>query len=74
MYKITNIHMEGNEHGRLGNDIIYAELVDEDGSVLTCATLRYILQKIREENLQVENARVTYRDVKDKRCSKVELI
>lgn len=57
-YQIKNIRMEGNEHGQLASDVIYAELVDDDGTLVISATLQYILKEIRNRNYPVENVTV----------------
>jgi len=73
IYKLTNIHMEGNEHGQLRKDIIYAELRSPDGSLAISATLEYILAKIRDRNLTVAGVSVDWKDARGAKCSKVSL-
>lgn len=60
-YKLRNIRMAGNEHGRLEADVIYAELVEvvEGKNILVIsATLEHILSVIRQRNLMVEGISV----------------
>jgi hypothetical protein len=62
--KLKNIHLAGNEHRQLAADVIYAELHDDTGLVIS-ATLDYILAAIRDRKYQVDN--VTVKWTKSKR-------
>ncbi|HEY7775651.1 MAG TPA: hypothetical protein VIC02_03830 [Kineobactrum sp.] len=66
--------MKGNEHGQLAADTIYALLVDSTtGEIVVSATLEYILQKIRDDNLLVENAEVEREWCRGAECSTVRI-
>lgn len=56
--RITNIHLAGNEDGHLKPDVIYAELVRDDGSIAISATLEWILTAIRDRGYEVEGVAV----------------
>lgn len=73
MMRFRNIYLAGNEQGRLTPNVIYAELVDEDGRVVIMATLEFILIAIRERNYQVEGVTVEWKEQRDARCSYVKL-
>lgn len=49
-HTITNIHRGKKEDGRY--HILYAELRDEKGYILTVATLDYIYEQIKELTLE----------------------
>lgn len=72
-YRLANIHMEGNEHGQLRKDTIYAELRHSDGSLVVSATLKYILAKIRDRKLTVHGISVGWKEDRGVRCSTVFL-
>lgn len=57
--QLVNIEMQGNEHGNLHSNTIYAQLLDDDGSLLISATLEYILAAIRDRNLTVNGVTVS---------------
>lgn len=73
LYKLTNIRMAGNEHGRLTPDTIYAELHLMSGPLVIAATLVHILKTIRDENLAVEGVSVTHKIQRGAYCSTTEL-
>lgn len=73
IYKIKNIHMYGNEHGKLAQDIIYADLVDWNGHVMVSATLDHILKRIRDEFIPVDGVSVTMNVQLNTHCSKITL-
>ena len=74
MYYICNIHLEGNEHGQLRRDTIYAELREEDGGLAISATLEHILAAIRDRGLDTEGVAVEFYDKRGARCSTVKII
>ncbi len=73
IYKLTNIRMAGNEHGKLKRDVIYAELRFMDGTLAISATLDHILKNIRNENLAVKGVSVTSRMQRGTYCSTVAM-
>lgn len=72
-YRIQNIILRGNEHGKLRSDTIYAELVNESGETEISATLEYILAAIRDRNLEVEGVTVNWREYRGANNSEVSL-
>ena len=58
--RLTNIHLLGNEDGRLRANTIYAELRTKDGDLAIGATLEYILKEIRDRKYVVDNVLVKY--------------
>jgi hypothetical protein len=58
MYRIVDIELASNEHGQLRKDVLYAQLIDEQGNTVVSATLDYILAAIRDRNLQVDGVTV----------------
>jgi hypothetical protein len=62
--------MWGNEETGLRPNTIYAELVNNDGSLLISATLEHILVSIRDRDLVVEGVKV---DKSNPRCSVVTM-
>ena len=65
--------MLGNEHGGLAPDTIYAELREEDGTIVIGATLPYILRAIRDRRYQVEGVTVNHEMMYDGRTSVITL-
>lgn len=58
-YRLTNIHLWGNEHGQLRRDTAYAELrLCADGGLEMSATLEEVLAAIRDRKLDVEGVTV----------------
>lgn len=72
-YHIQNIVLKGNEHGKLKPDVIYAELVNENGETEMSATLDYILAAIRDRNLEVEGVTVNWREYRGAKNSEISL-
>jgi hypothetical protein len=58
MFRLQKIKMNGNEHGQLRANTIYAELVDLDGKLEISATLEHILSVIRDNDLPVEGVTI----------------
>ena len=53
--RLTNIRLEGNEERRgLRRDVVYAELLNDDGSIVIAATLEYVLAAIRDRRYRVD--------------------
>lgn len=73
MYKLTNVHMLGNEHGGLAPDTLYAELREEDGTIVIGATLSYILRAIRDRHYQVDGVTVSAKKMFDGLTSVITL-
>ena len=71
--KLTNIRLQGNEHGKPTPDIVYADLVHDDGRIAISATLDYILTRIRDRSYQVEGVKVELKDERGAVCSFVRL-
>ena len=65
--------MEGNEHGQLKKDTIYAELCHADGTIALVATLEYVLATIRDRNLNIKDVAVEYLSKRGANCSCVFL-
>jgi len=73
LYKLTNVRMLGNEHGGLAPDTIYAELREEDGTIVIGATLPYILKAIRDRHYQVDGVTVSSTVMFDGKTSVISL-
>ncbi len=74
MYYLCNIQLEGNEHGQLRRDTIYAELREADGSLAIAATLEHILAMIRDRELKTEGVAVEFFDKRGAKCSTVKIL
>lgn len=72
-YKLKDMCMCGNEHGKLAKDIIYTKLVDENDLICVSATLDYVLKVIRERKLEVEGVTVSTYERDGVMCSIVSL-
>lgn len=72
-YKLRNIRLEGNEHGKLKKDTIYAELVDENDQLIISATLDHILCSIRNRGLNVRGVSVEWAEKRGAKCSTVAI-
>ena len=66
--------MQGNEHGALKRDVIYAQLVDGNGKLVISATLKFIMQSIRDGNIETENTNTKSVMSRGVRCSEVNLL
>jgi len=73
IYHLQNIRMDGNEHGQLRPNTIYAELVHNDGTLIISATLEHILASIRDRDLAVEGVTVQSSVQRGTKCSTVLL-
>lgn len=74
IYKLSNVHMSGNEHGQLKADVIYANLVRiEDEGIEISATLEHILQAIRDRDLAVYGVSVTKKVMRNAHCTIVTI-
>lgn len=73
IYRLVNIQMHGNEHGRLLKDVIYADLIDWNGNTMVSATLEHILKRIRSEGMPVQGVSITTNVQLNTACSRVTL-
>lgn len=71
IYKLKNIRLEGNEHGQLRENVIYAELTDENDNVVISATLEHILCAIRDRRLPTREVSVGWSEKRGAMCSTV---
>lgn len=66
--------MNGNEHGQLQKDTIYAKLVNvQTGVIEISATLEYILSTIRDRDLNVEGVIIEHHEQRGAMCTSVKL-
>jgi hypothetical protein len=72
-YRIINIQMRGNEHGKANPDVISAEFQEvATGAIVMHAALGYILAEIREHKYDVEGVTVSWSQEHGINCSTVK--